>query len=290
MDCNAYRILITGYLDRELSDDEMQMLKTHLQTCESCLTYLKRMEAMETVLKRYKLLQEVPAVPSNFAHNISVILQGVVKQEKVPFGAKVKRKYREFVLGIVEKWASSLKARPFAWMTSVSFLVVLLAGVVVVDIFQTMDRKKPLQDTKAPLAPVMQVAQKDKTPVEGKSVQFPAVASESEKWDETDDHALAEGDPIQYEDTPISTFRAAQPGRAFIKEEDKQPAGVEASRNRLMEDTEFVEVAEEAFVQFAKNESVSVEGYVYSHVITVSQNQFFDDVVFVGYVQDALFE
>jgi len=312
MDCNAYRILITGYLDGELSDDEVQMLKTHLQTCGSCLTYLKRMETMETVLKRYTLLQEVPEVPQDFAHNISAILQGITEKKKLSLAAKMRQKYREFVLDIVEKWVGSLRTRPFAWMASASFLVVLIAAVVSVNIFETVYEKKPLQYPGVSPEPVIQVAQKEKSPVERKSIQFPAVAPEPEKRAETDIQAIDGGEPIEYVDVdvpPVSTFRAPKPGRTFKKEDEKSPViepsrdgsiddesvVIEALRDRSMDD-EPVEVAEEAFIRFtknegvAKNENVSVEGYVYSHIIEVSQDQFIDDAMFVGYVQDTLFE
>ena len=55
-----------------------------------------------------------------------------------------------------------------------------------------------------------------------------------------------------------------------------------------MDHIEFVEVDEESLLNVEKGKGVPVEGYVYSHVITVSQDQFIDDALFVGYVQDAL--
>lgn len=298
MDCNAYRILITGYIDGEVSDDETQRLKAHLQTCKSCYAYLIRAEAMKTVLKRCRLLQDVPEVPPDFAQNISVILRGIVEKEKIPFGTKIKKKYQKFVLGIVEKWVGSLRTRPFAWMTSVSLLLVLIAGVVCVDIYQTVYRENSLQYTQIPPKPVMQVAQKDDTSsVEESTIQAPAevpapsVAPELEERSEAESLELGEGEPIQYvDDTPAATVRAAKRSRGLINEKAKQLPVLEASNDRSMDQIEFIEVDEESFLNVEKDESVPVEGYVYSHVITVSQDQFIDDALFVGYVQDALDE
>jgi hypothetical protein len=297
MECNAYRILITGYIDEELSDDEKQLLKTHLQTCKSCFAYLVRAEAMKTVMKRCRLLQDVPEVPPNFAQNISATLRGIAEKEKLSFGAKVKKKYQEFVFGIIERWVGSLKTRPFAWMTSVSLLVVLVAGVVCVDIFRTVYQEKSFQYTQVAPKPTMQIAQNDEvSSVERQAIQAPAeapapaVAPELKEWSEAESSGLSEGEPIQYVDvTPVTTLRVAKQNGGRINEKAKQLPVLGDSSDRMMEEGEFIQVDEESFLQFAKSESTSVEDYVYSHVITVSQDQFIDDAVFVGYVQDALY-
>lgn len=298
MDCNAYRILITGYIDGELSDDEMQLLKAHLQTCKLCYAYLIRAEAMKTVLKRCRLLQDVPEAPPDFAQNISVILRGIAEKEKISLGAQVKKKYQGFVLGIVEKWVGSLRTRPFAWMTSVSLLVVLIAGVVSVDLFRTVYQEQSRQYPQVPPKPIMQVAQNDKgASVVREDIQAQAetpassVASELKEWSEAESSGLSEGDPIQYVDiTPDTSLRAAKPDSGRIHAKARQPSVLGDSGDQMMEDREFIEVDEESFLQFAKSESVPVEDYVYSHVITVSQDQFIDDTLFVGYVQDALYQ
>ncbi len=289
MDCNAYRILITGYIDGELSDDEMQMLKTHLQTCKSCFAYLIRAEAMKTVLKRCRLLQEVPEVPPNFARNISVLLREAAKKEKFPFSVKLRAKYREFVLSIIERWVSSLKTRPFAWMTSISLLVILIAGVVFIDILRTIYQERSIQSGKAPPTAVMRVAQKSEAPGGEESFQFPEAAPELEKREESYTQIVVEDEPIRYiEIIPESTTLDEKRELGSLKEgTSKQSPVIEASRDRLKEDTKVIEVDEDSFVRSVKSDGVSVEGYVYSHVIEVSQDQFIVDAVFVGYVQDA---
>ena len=310
MDCEAYRILMTGYLDQELSDAEMHLLKAHLSTCASCCADLKRMETMGTVLKRYTLLQEVPEVPSDFAQNISVLLQGTRKQEKISLGAKVRTKSREVVLGIVERWVSSLRIRPFAWMTSVSVLMILLVGSVFVDVLHTVYEKKPEQQVNISPQPVMPVAQKDKASVVRKSLQLPAVAPKLEtqnepsspapvagaptlaEQDERSTQTSGESEPIQYvKAAPEPVTRAVKrDDRAVEKEEQPSPVS-ESSHGRLgMNAAELAKSAEESFIQVVKSDRSSVEGYVYSHVIESAQEQFIDDAVFVGYVQNISFK
>jgi hypothetical protein len=293
MDCNAYRILITGYIDEELSHDEMQTLKTHLQTCKSCYAYLIRAEAMKTVLKRCRLLQEVPEVPQEFAHNISAILQETTTKEKISLGAKVSTKYRELVLGIVDKWRSSLKTRPFAWMTSVSFCVLLLAGVVFVDVFRTVYEENSGQSAKISPKPVMQIAQKNRGFNERSPLQPPAVALDSEKRSETEGQEIFDNEPIRFaEEIPLEpTILSRQQDKRMPAEEANQLDLLETSGDQVLEDMDVLQFDEVSFKRVvAKGVDASVEGYVYSHVIEVSQELFIDDAVFVGYVQNASFE
>jgi hypothetical protein len=144
----------------------------------------------------------------------------------------------------------------------------------------------------------MQVAQKDDvSSVEEDIIQAPAeappplVAPEVEERSEAESLELGEGEPIQYvDDPPAATVRVAKRSRGLINEKAEQPPVLEASNDRSMDHIEFIEVDEESFLNVEKDESVSVEDYVYSHVITVSQDQFIDDALFVGYVQDAVYE
>ncbi len=141
MECTVYRILITGYIDNELSDDEMHQLKSHLQTCGGCVAHLRKMERMQTVLKRYHLVQEVPETSRNFARNISRILQETTPAESRPaFLERVVSRYRAFVRRLVERWIASLRARPVTWVTSVSCLLILMAGVVFMDMTHTIQQ------------------------------------------------------------------------------------------------------------------------------------------------------
>jgi NACalpha-BTF3-like transcription factor len=146
MDCNAYHILITGYVDGELSADETQTLKIHLHTCEACLRYLQRLEKLEALLKRYHLLQEIPDVPAEFAHNLSLKLQDVIAKQRTPLGAKLKKHSQRVVTSLTERWANSLRARPATWITAMSFVLVFCAGMVFVNLIQTV-RQSPVSRT-----------------------------------------------------------------------------------------------------------------------------------------------
>jgi hypothetical protein len=190
MDCNAYHILITGYVDGELSADETQALKTHLHTCEACLTYLQRLEKLETLLKRYHLLQEIPEAPADFAHNISLKLREVIAAQRLPLSVKLKKRSQRVVTSLTERWANSLRARPATWITAMSFVMVLCAGIVFVNLIQTV-RQSPVSRTEE-FAPepasqpvVVRSVSKDKL-AEAPAVSQPVTAPmDAERRDET---------------------------------------------------------------------------------------------------------
>ncbi len=143
MECTEYRILITGYIDNELSDNEMHQLKVHLQTCEECVAHLHKMERMQSVLKRYQLVQDSPDASPNFAQNISRILQETTPAEARPsFMTRAFSRYRTFVSRLVERWITSLRARPVTWVTSMSCVLLVMAGVVLMDISHTIQQPR----------------------------------------------------------------------------------------------------------------------------------------------------
>lgn len=247
LDCHAYRIYITGYIDGELSDEEMQLLKAHLQTCKACFAYLTRAEAMRTVLKRCKLLQDIPDVPSNFARNVSNIIQQTHQQVRPSIVVRITQRYRAFVLNLVEKWISSLRARPFAWMTSVSCVLMVIAGFVFVDVFHTVYQQAPLLYTQT--VPDEQVARR---------------GAGEDIW-----HTGEEGVLVQNESGSASPW-------------------IEVASDQSAAPSEFIEFADEPVTYIAKSRGEFVENPVYSHVLEAAQEHFFDDAVFVGYVQDVL--
>ena len=247
LDCHAYRILITGYIDGELSDDEMQMLKAHLQTCKACFAYLTRAEVMKTVLKRCRLLQDIPEVSPHFAQNISHVIQQTHQQSRPSLVVRINQKYRAFVFDLVEKWISSLRARPFAWITSVSCVVALIAGIMFVDVFHTVYQHAPLQYTQS---------------VPDEQVALRSVMEE-----------------------PGRTMEEETPGRG---ESDSASSSSEMASAHLTEPSQFIEFADEPVTHLAKSRTEFVENPVYSHVLEAAQEHFFDDAVFVGYVQDVL--
>lgn len=241
MDCDAYRLLITGYIDEELSEQEMHTLKAHLQTCEDCLTYLKRAEGMKTALKRYTLCQNMPEVPANFARNVSEQLQEMFEEERMSLGARLRTAYRGFVLDVVERWVSSLKTRPFVWTTSVSCLLLFVAGAMFLNVFRFSSMQ-----------------------------EFVQVGKETEQL-----VAVAPQPMIRFEDD-----------ETMLEDMDDSRFATETSTEPVPDD----QFAAEPFIRVAQNGIESVEDYVYSHVIEVYQEPFVDDLVFVGYVQNAFIE
>lgn len=240
MNCDAYRLLITGYIDGELSDHEMHTLKAHLQTCEECLADLKRAEAMKTVFKRYTLLQNAPEVPVGFARNITDQVQEMVEEERIPLTARIKTAYRAFVLDLVDRWVNSLRTRPFAWTTLASCLVLVVAGVMFFNAFHFSFMQQSVEFVEVTPETVDRVAQ--------------LTSPTSEKL----------SPDLQIEIVP--------------------------GEETIATDEEYVIFAEEPFIRMAQNDTESVENYIYSHVTEVYQDQFVDDAVFVGYVQNAFTE
>ncbi len=223
MDCDAYRLLITGYVDGELSDQEMHSLKTHLETCEECLAYLKCTEAMRTSLKRYTFLKTVPPeIPINFAWNITEQLQGMREEEQLSLAARIRIAYHAFVLDIVERWVSSLRTRPFAWTTLVTGLLLVVAGVIALNMF-------PFSSTPDPqiaMAPHTKPLSANENPD-----QFVVVAPESESgFAEEPFIRMAQTDTESVEDYIYSHV-------------------TEVYQDRFVDDAVFVEYVQNAFME-----------------------------------------
>jgi anti-sigma factor RsiW len=49
-ECSKYNLLISAYIDGELSEAEAEELKQHLDTCKDCRAYLKMLEAVSKQL------------------------------------------------------------------------------------------------------------------------------------------------------------------------------------------------------------------------------------------------
>jgi hypothetical protein len=252
MECTVSRILITGYIDNELSDDEMQQLKAHLRTCENCVAHMHKMEHMKTVFKRYHLVQELPEASPNFARKVSRIIQDTVTPERRPsLFLRGIHTYRSYMLRLAESWINSLKARPVTWATSVSCLLILLTGVVLTDITRTT-----LQSPLYSIIPSIEQA-----PPSSEGHQSVAVLMREE-----------EGRDVSSSPPVLLT--------ALERDADTtEEAGLPA----------FIQFSDDAVVQIAKTDTEPVVSYVYSHIVEASQEQFLDNAVFASYVQDALF-
>ncbi len=68
-----------------------------------------------------------------------------------------------------------------------------------------------------------------------------------------------------------------------------RPRVIEATdEEQLVGESELIKIADEAFIQVAHKQTRAVEDYVYAHVLEAFQDQFVDDAVFVGYVQNVV--
>lgn len=264
MDCESSRILIAGYIDEELSDEETRALKNHLQTCEGCLVHLQRMQAMHTVLKRYTFLQDAPAVPVNFARNITAQLQKAAVKQPPPLLAVLQRKYWAAVFQIVAWWRRSLRARPMIWTAAASLLLIVTTGIVFMNIVRL-----PSQPGSVPLTV------QSETP-------HPALIADEALPNEQDEPIQFSGELAAAADAPEAVEIVS-----FAESDESLPV-VDSSEETRSAFPEFIEVSgESSTVRTARNSSASVvKEYVYSHIFEALQGQFVDDMVFAGYVQD----
>jgi hypothetical protein len=242
MNCDAYHILITGYIDEELSEDELQRLKTHLNTCETCLQYLQRQEMMHTAFKRYSLIQEVPEVPKNFASKVTEQLQGILLEEQsVSFWEKLQQRSQSLVLNLVERWASSLKTRPFAWTVSMSCFLALFVGLLSFEVYQRSFQPVSMpRMAEAPESSPFVVDQND---------SLVGVDPESLiRFEETGDFSAApEFIEVADEDgQPI--FHVAQNGAGTV-EDYVYSHVIEVYQDRLVDDVMFVGYMQDVFIQ-----------------------------------------
>lgn len=248
MECTVSRILISGYIDNELSDDEMHQLKRHLQTCEACVAHLQNMERVQAAMKRFQLMQDVPQASPNFARNVSRVLQETTPvQPRFSRARQWSARYRAFVLRLVERWIASVRARPVTWVTSASCALILLVGAIVLDVRHLI--QPPLQ---VAFVPVEERAQR------------------------------AHPGPPASDISPAAEMpdSGASAPRARTDTEEHDLAAL----------PDFIQFSDEPVVQIAHNTSEPVRGYVYSHIFEASQEQFLDNAVFAGYVQDALIQ
>ena len=298
MDCEAYHLLLTGYLDQELSETEVQLLKAHLSVCEPCCATLKRMEAMATVLKRYKLLQAVPDAPPDFAQKVAARLQAVVRQEKIPFSVKVRGKARMFALRLVEQWAGSLRTRPFAWMTAAAVVMLFLAGSVFIDLWRTAYQAEPIRPATVALPPGMQVAQKkDEDNVVRKSLAKPVAPPSLAEAPQSRPPASAPAVPAAETPREITaqtavadeSFESGEAAAETVAEEEQMSALIEFSPAHTTQTVELAKASALPPSRFVKSGSDAVEGYINAHVIEMSQEQF-DDAIFIGYVHPGSIE
>lgn len=275
MNCEASRILISAYLDGELSEQEARLLKAHLQTCESCVSYLQQQEALKNALKHYTLFQESLEAPSDFAKKVAIKLQETFTPEQPPLAARIRRTYRHFVFGFVDSWVNSLKTWPFTWATAVSCMLVLVVGLVSIKVVQQVSWQEQARMAN------LEVESPSSIPASSALPDAPR-ASRGLQQSPSPEKIVSDGQEV------FQTVELIPETRDMAY---KQKKAADFSSSLQEETIEFVEtnglIVEEEdspFIRVASHQGPSVEDYVYSHVVEVYQTHFVDDAVFVGYV------
>ena len=129
MTCDAYRILITGYIDDELSETDMAALKAHLRACKPCVQHLERQEALRITLKRYAFMQDAPVMPTSFAQSVTARLQAARAEEQPARRLHwTPRAAWQGATEMVSVWGERLKIHPVRWAAATCSLA-LLAGL-----------------------------------------------------------------------------------------------------------------------------------------------------------------
>ncbi len=253
MRCEGFRILITGYIDGELSDREMHTLKAHLNTCTECLQYLQRQEKMQAMFKRYSLVQEAPDIPEHFAATVTDRIHDTLQEKHAASLINTWiNKYRRFALHVVESLIHSLTIRPLAWTASMSSVLILLVGLLFFELHQyssqysaPQSHAKTVAEESTPL--IVAATEEDEAPIFGDMEQESLIVFEDS-------------------DTPVEEISTGNPAQPLSR-----PVSLPTADNQ-----QFVKVASHAD---------PVEDYVYSHVMEVYQERLVEDVVLVGYVQ-----
>lgn len=274
MNCEASRILISAYLDGELSEQEARLLKAHLQACESCVGHLQQQEALKNALKHYTLFQESLEAPSNFAKKVVIKLQETLTPERPPFAARIKRTYRHFVFGFVDSWVNSLKTWPFTWATVVSCMFVFVIGLVSFKVVQQVSWQEQSRMANLSIespSPLPASSALPDAPRASRGLQY-APSPENRVFDEQEVFQTIEVTP----ETNMA-YKQEKAGDFSSSLQEKTIEFVET--NGLI-----VEEEDSSFIRVASHQAPSVEDYVYSHVVEVYQTHFVDDAVFVGYV------
>ena len=254
MKCEGYRVLITGYIDGELSDREMHTLKMHLNECNECLQHLQRQEKMQAMFKRYSLVQEHPVIPEHFASTITEHLHGNLQEKQaVSFLKTWTERYQRFAFRVIEGLIRSLKVRPLAWTASMSSVLVLLAGILFFELYQYSSK-----------------------------YTIPQFSRQIE-YGENESLLVAS---IEEDEVPL--FGDMEQESLIVFEDSEIPVDETSSGDSAQVLSRFVPsypATQQQIVKAASHNPDPVEDYVYSHVMEVYQERLVEDVVLVGYVQ-----
>lgn len=286
MDCTDYRILISGHIDGELTDQEMRQLKDHLQECEACLAHLQHLETLQMTLKRFALLQDAPEIPRDFASAITNRIQQTVAERRPSVLERLREKSRKAVTPFAEWWAESLLQRPVVWTTSLSLCIVMLAALLTVNAFRATLSNRSFQYDVEVVPTASQVAQREPLPM-------PASTPDSTARSLRSAPVAVKAAPtvVSEEEAGNAMLRFSdEPAIVIGEAEYSPPQIVEASEGDLWKEVESSSQTERTFVQVAQHKSTELEDYVYAHVLEAVQDQLVDDAVFFGYVHNVASE
>ena len=280
MNCANYRMLMSAYIDHELSDEEAYALKTHLQSCAACVGHLQKMERLHTAFQRYTLVQEQPAVPSAFAQHVMARIQATVT---VPpsWQRRAAARGRAFVIAFTAHWAHSLTRQPLAWTAACAGVCLFAAGVLLTDVATRLNAPTAPEMQANVIAPSPQAQGVDTLVKSAKTVQL-ALASQADEQ--------MEGDVFEATEAlnGNSLIRIAKHVAGLADVEEAASAAFVDSEAELQDGSPRASANRENVIrQDARQKNGNLQEYIYSHILESYQDYAMDDVMFVGYAQDA---
>jgi hypothetical protein len=172
MSCLEYQELISGYLDDELSKEELKGLLVHLEACQSCKKSLTTFVSQKEKLVSLRAIPSAPIPDLNFAQRV---IEKITQEDPRP---KTKT---PFNLSQLINWLVFPIKNPFyAGVFSFLILIGVLTGVFLENFITHHEQKKllsvyELQDKK----PLQGTAQLASLEDEKKAIVFHHVASSS---------------------------------------------------------------------------------------------------------------
>jgi hypothetical protein len=173
MSCLEYQELISGYLDDELSKEELKGLLVHLEACQSCKKSLTTLILQKEKLVSLRAIPSAPIPDLNFAQRV---IEKITQEDP-----DLKTKKSPFNLSQFINWlVFPIKKPLYAGIFSFLILIGVLSGVFLENFITHHEPKKllsvyELQDKK----PLQGTAQLASLEDEKKAIVFHHVASSS---------------------------------------------------------------------------------------------------------------
>lgn len=174
MSCFEYQELISGYLDDELSKEELKGLLVHLEACPSCKKNLTTFILQKEKLVSLRAIPSAPIPDLNFAQRV---IEKITEGDPHPTTKKSPFNLSQFI-----NWLVSPVKNPIFYTGVFSFLVLIgvLTGVYLEKFITHHEQKKllsvyELQDKKPFQGPAQLASLED----EKRAIVFHHVASSS---------------------------------------------------------------------------------------------------------------